>query len=85
MSNSKIVGNIHFSITNYFPDPLSSSRPWLAVWVSSRVVGSCSVFPMSFSLALTRFTVVADVHTVSVRPAVPPHVSEVLPVHPLGI
>ena len=83
--NSKIVGNIHFGIIYYFPDPLSSSRPWLAVWVSSHVVSSCSVLPMALSLATTRFTFVADVHTVSVCPAVSSHVLEVFPVHPLGI
>ena len=40
---------------------------------------------MALSLDLTRFTVLVDVHAVSVGPAVSPHVSEVFPVHPLGI
>ena len=83
--NSKIVGNIHFGIIYYFPDPLLSSRSRLAVWVSSHVVSSCSVLPIALYLATTRFTFVADVHTVSVCPAVSSHVSEVFPVHPLGI
>ena len=79
------MGNIHFSITHYFPNPLSSSCPWLVVQVSSYVVGSCSVLLMYLSLAPTRFTVMADVQTVSVRPTVPPHVLEVFTIHPLGI
>ena len=40
---------------------------------------------MALSLALIIVTVVADVHTVTVCPAVSPHVSGVFPVHPLGI
>ena len=40
---------------------------------------------MYISLDPTRFTVVADVHTVAVCPAVSYHVSEVFPVNPLGI
>ena len=79
------MGNIHFSITNYFPGPLSSSRPRLAVRVSSHVVGSCIVLFMSLSLAPTRFTAVADVHTVYLHPTVSPHVSDVFYVHPIGI
>ena len=79
------MGNIHFSITNYFPNPLLSSRPRLAVRVYSHVVGSCSILHMALSLCLTRFTVVADFHTVFVCPAVYSHVSEVFPVHPLGV
>ena len=78
------MGNIHFSIT-IFPDPLSSSRTRLAVQVSSHVISSCSVLLMDLSLSLTSFTVVADFHTVSVCPAVSPHVSEVFPVYPLEI
>ena len=79
------MGNIHFSITNYLPEPLSSTCPRISVRVSSHVVGSCSVLLMTLSLAPTRPTVVADAHTVSVCPAVSYHVSNVFPVCPLGI
>ena len=40
---------------------------------------------MALSKAHTRFTVMADVRTVSVCPAVSPHVSELFTVHPLRI
>ena len=88
MTRIKIITNrmiIHFSITNYLPDPLSSSLPQLAVRGSSHVVGSSSVFPIALSFALTRRTDVADVHTVSVCTSVSSHVSDVFTVHPLGI
>ena len=83
--NSKIVGSIHFSITNYFPNPYFSSRPWLAVRVSSYIIKSCTVLPIDLSIAPKRSTVVADVHTVSVCTSVASHLSDMFPNHPLGI
>ena len=67
------------------PEPLSSSCPWLSVRVSSHIVGARRVLPVAFSLAPTRPTVMAAVHTVSVGPAVSSYFTDVFPVHPLGV
>ena len=85
MSNYKIVGEINLIITNYSPKPLSYSCPRLAVLVSSHIIGACHVIPISFFLALTRPTVMDDVHTVAMGPAVSSDVTGVSPVHPLGV
>ena len=79
------MGKIHFSVTNFPPDPISSSCPWLVIQVSSHIVGACRVLPMAFFLAPTRPTVVADFHTVSAGPAVPSNVTDVFSVNPLEV
>ena len=79
------MGNIHSSVTNSFPYPLSSSCPRISLQVSSRVVGSFSVLPMALSIALKCSTVVSDVHTVSMCPVVSSHVLDVFTVHSLGV
>ena len=75
---------INYIVTNYFPGPLSYSCPRLVVLVSSHIIGVCRVIPMDFSLAPTRYTVMVDVHAVSVGPSVFSNVTDVFTVHPLG-
>ena len=79
------MGSINFSATNYLPDPLLYSCPRLAVMVSSHIIGACCVLPMAFFLAPTHTTVMDDVHTVSVGPAVSSNVMDTFNFHPLGV
>ena len=80
-----IVGNFNFIDTNYFPNPLSYSCPRIYVLVSSHIIGACRVLPMALFLDLTFPTIMVDVHTVSVGPAVSSNATDVLTVHSLGV
>ena len=64
------MGKNNFIVTNYSPNPLSYSCPQLDVLVSSHNIGLCRVIPMALFHSPTHPTVIVDVHTVSVDPAV---------------
>ena len=61
-----------------------SSLPWLAVIVSSLIVGTSRIILVPAILRSTRHDVVVYFHTVSIRPTVPAGVTNVFPIDPLG-
>ena len=79
------MGNfISFNCSNCFSNTLVSSLPWLAVIVSSLIVGTSRIILVPAILRSTRHDVVVYFHTVSIRPTVPAGVTNVFPIDPLG-
>ena len=79
------MGNsISFNCSNCFPYPLVSSVPFLAVLISSSIVGTRRIILVATIIGLSRHNVVVYVHKVSMGPIVPAGVSDVFPINPLG-